>query len=226
MYYGLVTKAKPPRPCPRGCGNFLAMRETKSCAACRAADRVRPCLFCGAQLGERQSKCCGATACKEAYRIEKQAKAAVRTRERYATEPEYRDARLSMNSAWRERDPAAWRESQKKYYEANREKRIAQASAHATARRAHKKASMVIPFTAEQLRHRLSMYHGCWICGRDSWDEVDHVKPIAKGGPHILANLRPACRDCNRRKSATWPIPTTRKAQSNGDLRGIAVRPN
>ena len=203
----------PPRPCPRECGNFLAMRETKSCAACRAADRVRPCLFCGAQLGERQSKCCGMPACKEAYRLGRQTKALARQRERYATEVEYRERILNYAVAWRKREPEAWAESQRKYYLANREKRIAQATAHATARRAHKKASMVISFTAEQLRQRLSMYHGCWICGHDSWDEIDHVKPIAKGGPHILANLRPACRDCNRRKSATWPIPTTRKAQ-------------
>lgn len=33
--------------------------------------------------------------------------------------------------------------------------------------------------------------------------EVDHVIPLAKGGPHEWANLAPACRECNRAKSDT-----------------------
>lgn len=36
---------------------------------------------------------------------------------------------------------------------------------------------------------------------------ADHVKPLAKGGPHILANIRPACVSCNSRKHATWAGP-------------------
>ncbi|MGX7727586.1 HNH endonuclease [Rhodococcus sp. 5G237] len=35
---------------------------------------------------------------------------------------------------------------------------------------------------------------------------VDHVKPINKGGPHMLANLRPACGPCNSRKRDQWPF--------------------
>lgn len=45
----------------------------------------------------------------------------------------------------------------------------------------------------------------CWMCGGTPTD-WDHVKPIAKGGPHVLANLRPACGDCNRRKRDRWPL--------------------
>ncbi len=206
-----MTPRKPSRPCPRGCGNALAARETKNCAACRAADRVRPCFYCGTQLGERQSKCCGAPACQKGYRKDKQARAAARTKQRYAEEPEYREWRLSINAAWRTANPETWRDQQMQYYYANREKRIADATARATARRAHKRETMVLPFTAEQLRERLSVYDRCWICGSEAWEEVDHVKPIAKGGPHILANLRPACRNCNRRKSAAWPIDTAIK---------------
>ncbi|TFC59519.1 HNH endonuclease [Cryobacterium sp. TMB3-1-2] len=45
----------------------------------------------------------------------------------------------------------------------------------------------------------------CWICRdhptRLTWD---HVKPLSKGGPHMLANLRLACQSCNSRKSAKW----------------------
>lgn len=31
-------------------------------------------------------------------------------------------------------------------------------------------------------------------------------KPLAKGGLHCLANLRPACRACNAQKNARWPL--------------------
>ncbi|WP_398991000.1 HNH endonuclease [Streptomyces sp. CBG33] len=30
--------------------------------------------------------------------------------------------------------------------------------------------------------------------------EVDHVRPVARGGLHIWSNLAPACADCNRSK--------------------------
>lgn len=41
--------------------------------------------------------------------------------------------------------------------------------------------------------------------------EIDHVVPIAKGGPSNLANLVVACRDCNGRKGTNiWrPRPLT-----------------
>lgn len=204
-----MTRRQPPRPCLRGCGGFLAMRETKSCAACRAADKIRPCPYCGTQLGERQTKCCGAPACKEKYRLDRQARAKERARERYQTDSEYRQRVRGWNAAWRKHEPEAWAESQQKHYLANREKKIAQASANAVIRRARIKGATVVPFTAQQLRDRMSVYDRCWICGSGSWTEVDHVKPISKGGPHMLANLRPACLPCNRRKLATWPIDTS-----------------
>lgn len=75
----------------------------------------------------------------------------------------------------------------------------------AKAARRAQRLSTALPFTAEQLQQRLSMYGGrCWICGGPGSD-ADHVKPLSKGGPHILANLRPACRSCNSRKNAQWP---------------------
>lgn len=45
----------------------------------------------------------------------------------------------------------------------------------------------------------------CWVCGGPQ-EQVDHVKPLSKGGPHILANLRPICALCNNRKNNTWPF--------------------
>lgn len=43
----------------------------------------------------------------------------------------------------------------------------------------------------------------CQYCGRSIPDvvlEVDHIKPVAKGGDNDILNLVTACRDCNRGK--------------------------
>lgn len=71
--------------------------------------------------------------------------------------------------------------------------------------KARKRAAAIVPFSAEQLAAKVAYWGGrCWMCG-DSYEAIDHVKPLAKGGPHLLANLRPACAPCNHRKRDTWP---------------------
>ena len=79
------------------------------------------------------------------------------------------------------------------------------------ARYAKKKAATVVDFTREQLEQKMAYYgNRCWIqipgvCTGE-FDHIDHVKPIAKGGAHTLANVRPACAPCNQRKSDKWPF--------------------
>ena len=44
----------------------------------------------------------------------------------------------------------------------------------------------------------------CQYCGRKSPDvilEVDHIKPVSKGGTNDIMNLVTACKDCNRGKT-------------------------
>ena len=61
--------------------------------------------------------------------------------------------------------------------------------------------------SAQAIRWRMEMWgEKCWICG-GPFEEVDHVKPLAKGGSNWPANLRPACRPCNLRKRDLWPFP-------------------
>lgn len=71
-------------------------------------------------------------------------------------------------------------------------------------RRARKLGTSVASITPELLDAKLA-YWGwtCWMCGGEpkAWD---HVKPLSKGGAHMLANLRPACRSCNSVKGSRW----------------------
>ena len=56
----------------------------------------------------------------------------------------------------------------------------------------------------------------CYLCGcetpiaqsgttADNAPELDHVVPLAKGGPHAYANVRCCCRRCNRAKGDQLP---------------------
>lgn len=72
--------------------------------------------------------------------------------------------------------------------------------------KARKRAAVTVTFTADQLAQKVTHWgHCCWIC-RGPYQAVDHVKPLAKGGPHMLANLRPICTRCNSSKNDRWPF--------------------
>lgn len=98
-------------------------------------------------------------------------------------------------------------------YEATREQALARAkawrdanphkvSANYARRRLRISAATIQQFTLDELRQRIAVFGGrCAYCGGPH-EHMDHVKPIAKGGPHCLANLRPACAKCNQKKSA------------------------
>jgi 5-methylcytosine-specific restriction endonuclease McrA len=106
-----------------------------------------------------------------------------------------------MQDAYRLAHPEQYREyrraGKKRNPEANR--------SYVRARKTRLRGQVVVHFTPEQLRQRLSMFAGCWMCGGRA-ETIDHVKPIAKGGAHMLANLRPACLACNSRKQDRWPL--------------------
>ena len=78
-------------------------------------------------------------------------------------------------------------------------------------RRAAKRATQVANISNAQILEKVKYYgNKCWVC-RGPWCEIDHVKPLSKGGSHILANLRPICRHCNSSKAANWPIKVINK---------------
>lgn len=95
--------------------------------------------------------------------------------------------------------------------------------AYVTRYRSRKRGVKCVPYTPAQVQAKIS-YWGwrCWICKEiiSGPVDMDHVKPISKGGPDCLANLRPACGPCNRRKSGKWPFAL------NKDYAAMNLRPN
>lgn len=78
-------------------------------------------------------------------------------------------------------------------------------------RRARQNDALIIPFTTEQLKAKCAFWNNaCWVCGEPA-TAIDHVKPVARGGGHLLSNLRPICKSCNSAKNAKWPLPSRAK---------------
>ncbi len=143
-----------------------------------------------------------------------------------------RAKRNEAKRRWRLRNPDAMSAARARWEAANPEVRRAYRRArkrmepevnraYVAARRARKKATTVVPISAEQIRQRIAFYGGlCWMCGGDA-TVIDHVKPLAAGGAHMLCNLRPACSNCNGRKGAQWPYPSS----SHGPAPALTVSP-
>jgi 5-methylcytosine-specific restriction endonuclease McrA len=128
-----------------------------------------------------------------------------------AQQKAYREANpekvAARHRAYREANPEKVAARNKAYREANREKEAAHKAMLRGKQRAQKFGGQHIDHTTEQFHARMSMFgNKCWICG-GPWEHSDHMKPLARRGPHMLANWRPSCRDCNLRKSDMWPTP-------------------
>lgn len=58
--------------------------------------------------------------------------------------------------------------------------------------------------------------HACYWCGVE-WNDrfqADHAVPLARGGPHVIANIVPSCHVCNASKGSKlafeeWVPPIT-----------------
>lgn len=111
------------------------------------------------------------------------------------------EQRRLANAEWRAKN-VEWRKAYMAEYIRQNPQVILAA---ANRRRARKAGAVTIPFTVEQLAARWAYFgNRCWVC-RSVATETDHVKPIAKGGAHMLCNLRPICRTCNAGKRDAWP---------------------
>lgn len=123
----------------------------------------------------------------------------------------------AANRDYQSPDPEVGRARSRRWHAANKEYAATQfaewrksnlgvMAEHERKRRARKQSVLTLEFTAKELADKMGFWgNRCWMC-HGPFEAVDHVKPIAKGGPHILANLRPTCRACNTAKHARWPL--------------------
>ena len=160
-----------------------------------------------------------------------------RTIDKYKTDEDFRDKIRAKNRASYARNAEKRKATVRAYAAANKEKiakdkkvyrslpeNLAKANAKSAIYRADPKNKPILALrsgnyarrkynaegtaTREQIQARIDYYSGnCWIC-HNPGKELDHVKPLSKGGSGWPANLRPICRSCNARKSNTWPFAT------------------
>lgn len=117
-----------------------------------------------------------------------------------------REHRLERAREYRLANPVAVAEAKWRAMEKKPDLYRAIGQAKSARRYARLRGALVVPFTREQLADKMAYWgNRCWVCGKPM-EQVDHVKPLAKGGPHVLANLRPICRSCNRKKWHQWPL--------------------
>lgn len=89
----------------------------------------------------------------------------------------------------------------KHYRQAN----AARYALHSANRRAAKRERCTGDISWEDIQAKFA-YWGtrCWMCGSTERLTIDHVKPLSKGGWHVLGNIRPACLSCNCSKNNKW----------------------
>jgi len=90
-------------------------------------------------------------------------------------------------------------------------------------RRAQQANTEVTKVTRNDLNNILNEFNNqCWICSVELTQVCwDHVHPLSKGGAHSVNNLRPACVNCNSRKSATWPFTDDMKKEIANEVRAL-----
>ena len=108
---------------------------------------------------------------------------------------------------WQRANRDQVREANRKWQTATRERFRWMVNDYEWRDRAGHGGGNVVRFDFDQFEARMAYFGGqCWLCGSPDASEVDHVKPLSKGGSHMLSNIRPACGPCNRRKASKWPL--------------------
>ena len=160
-------------------------RDVKHCRICDQPKPLDEFYKHSKTLDGRGSYC---KPCQSAYAMGKQA---MDPKARAVAQARYRAKHSGRLNAYRSRHHKMHPERGRRY---------------SATRNAAKLAVATVPFTDEQLRARWAYYGDrCWMCGAEA-AHTDHVKPLSKGGAHMLCNLRPACASCNLRKNNRWPF--------------------
>jgi hypothetical protein len=132
----------------------------------------------------------------------------------------HREHLLEANRQWREENPEQHRENARQWAKDNRERCNANARAwrarnpelqraHARAAHARRRVSASGGLSAADIRAQYDRQRGrCFWCGKNvgTGYNIDHVIPLALGGPNTVENLVIACEFCNKSKGAKHPM--------------------
>jgi 5-methylcytosine-specific restriction endonuclease McrA len=196
----------------------LTMQMTKACTRCGLVkERTSENFHRAARMADGLSSWC--KECSKAYTRARVQASPEANRERskawYAKNPERGKARAravrmadperkkAQDAAWRQANADHKREMDRAWVARNLDrarfsKRVRQQRRRALQLAAEGFASM------EQVQARIDYYGGlCYLC-KAAWEQIDHVKPLSKGGSNWPANLRPICTSCNCAKGARW----------------------
>jgi 5-methylcytosine-specific restriction endonuclease McrA len=130
-------------------------------------------------------------------------------RDRWKNDAELRTKKVERNKEWMRQHPGKHAEYTGRWRKLNPDA----ASAVFHAYRARKRSAEG-KYTAEDIRAIHVMQKGkCAYCksrlgGRY---QVDHIRPLARGGSNLRTNLQLTCRSCNARKHAQDPIDYARQ---------------
>lgn len=134
--------------------------------------------------------------CRRSYHSQNRAEINARVKQRKDRD---RDVERRKSQAWRD----ANREAIREYTRAYRQENIDAIQARAWKSRYEHRARSAgyTPIAVLLTRQDVITTYGdrCAYCGGD-FEELDHFTPVTKGGQHVLGNVRPSCRTCNRRK--------------------------
>jgi hypothetical protein len=217
LFTRLIAQSEPTKTCTK-CG------ESKSFASFRWQNKKKDGL-------RGQCKACEASAT-TAYRAANHDKVLASTAAWRAANPEKVTAQNAawrtanpgrmreLNAAWREANPERMRALNSAYYAANRDKEIVRSLEWAKAnpeyvrirnqnREALKKQNggkLSKNITKLLMAEQGCKCAGCLVDLLTTGYHLDHVMPIALGGPNIDENIQLLCPTCNSSKNAKHPL--------------------
>lgn len=168
-----------------------------------------PCFRCSEKPRAKSSTYCVdcRSEIRRAFREKNRERIGEQVRTRRALNP---DKTRAENAKWKLANPDKVREEKRRYRQRHKDAIAAyfrewrnlnpdKAKAISLTRRARSKRASGYA-TAGQIAARFAYFGNvCAYCGGPA-ESVDHVIPLAKGGSHWPANLRPACKRCNSAK--------------------------
>ena len=179
------------------------LRQCASCLVLKSLDGFSRTGRGGEYVASYCLMCYAARA--SAYYHANRSKVRAKDRGKYRVDAGYRDGQKQRAARWGKENQQRRRELVRASYYRNlaRSRSVKRASEQ---RRRAWKVGLSGDVTPLQIEARVAFYGWrCWMCG-DPYDCIDHVKPLAKGGFHLPANIRPACSHCNSQKGAKWPL--------------------